>query len=128
MTDIIGENEGNYTLTVNLNDTLGLSSSYELQFVIIMIVPEEEKQTGPGFSYEVKQKQNMKFDKEEMTVTEVVQSASELKGRTDILKAKITSISILGEMKIDFSTAMKTEDFDLSNLNSTYVDIYLIPA
>ena len=68
------------------------------------------------------------FDPTIKTEVKVILDKSELKGRTDICKAKIESISITGEMTIKFSTHMKTGEFDLSHVNSSFVEIYMIPA
>lgn len=42
--------------------------------------------------------------------------------------AEITSISYFGEIEIKFNTRMKTKDLNLTELNNTLVDIYIIPS
>ena len=44
------------------------------------------------------------------------------------MSAKITKISVVGVVEIEFNSSMLTEGLDLKHINSTVLDIYVAPA
>ena len=46
----------------------------------------------------------------------------------EICYAEIYEMTALGDLKVSFSTLMLTEFIELEWLNSTVIDIYIIPA
>ena len=128
------EFSGNHTLTVRLIDTQGAQTSYEIVFDIVIPEEEEEEEEeesspggGAAFSFDMgssfNQGKEVEVKKKDPTL-----SLGELRGRTDILKGRAESLTILGELEVVFSTSIKTEEFDLTHLNSTYIDMYIVPA
>ena len=59
-------------------------------------------------------------------VPEVIEVQEEVS--KELLKAKVIKITELGELKIRFSTFMKTDLMDIGSINSTIIDLYIIPS
>jgi hypothetical protein len=126
------EYSGNHTLTVRLIDTQGAQTSYEIVFDIVIPEEEEEEEessSGGGAAFSFDMGSSFNQGKEvEVKKKDPVLSLGELRGRKDILKGRAESLTILGELEVVFSTSIKTEEFDLTHLNSTYIDMYIVPA
>ena len=45
-----------------------------------------------------------------------------------ICRAEIEEVTSFGEMSVRFNTEMKTEGFNISMINATLIDIYVIPS
>ena len=58
LTDVSDQNEGNYTITLKLEDELGLSNSYEINIQVLVNITEtdevEENASSIGTLFEVK--------------------------------------------------------------------------
>jgi hypothetical protein len=54
--------------------------------------------------------------------------ADQLSIENKICRAEIEEVTSFGKMSVRFNTEMKTEGFNLSMINATLIDIYVIPS
>ena len=120
---------GNYTIVFRLTDAQGAVTSSEVTFEILE--PEiEDESAGAEFDFAFDT-----FDLFEPDLFEQYEPDWDTFDNNDletvvkeICKAQVYEMTTLGELKVKFTTPMATEFIDLKWLNSTIIDMYIIPA
>ena len=106
MSDLGKQKEGFHKITFNLSDSLGAAKSYTFNVILNRPVKEE----------------TVEILVQEDTLEKVVVA------NTSYPTAKIDSISVQGILEIKFSSKMKTEFINATEINSTILDLYIDPS
>ena len=106
---------GSHTIMLTLMDAKGEYSTFEINFELVDTHTEINLDFLVGF--------NETIEETQIAADFIPEFESE-----EIVSARVESFSNLGDMVVVFSTKMKSEYINITWINTTFMDLYIVPA